>query len=104
MVIRTAAAVLKARERLNTGYVWPSCLRMLVHRDDSVQTALMRHNRSIYDQLCGKEREMASVKLVVVEGVLSALREASLALVDSLRTSQKINSSAKIISLVSHCR
>ena len=96
MVIRTDAAVLKARERLNTGYVWPSCLRMLVHRDDSVQTALMRHNRSIDDQLCGKEREMAC-EACCVEGMLSVLQEPSLVLIESLRTSQKSNSSAKII-------
>ena len=38
------------------------------------------------------------MKLVVLvwKGVLSALREASLALFDSLRTSQKSDSSAKI--------
>ena len=83
--------------------MWPSCLRMLVHRDDSVQTALMRHNRSIYDQLCGKEREMAC-EACCVEGMLSVLREPSLVLIESLRTSQKSDSSAKINSLVSHCR
>ena len=73
---------------------------MLVHRDDSVQTALMRHNRSIYDQLCGKEREMDCE--ACVEGMLSVLREPSLVLIESLRTSQKSDSSAKANSLVSY--
>ena len=39
-----------------------------------------------------------------VEGMLSALREPSLVLIESLRTSQKSDSSAKTNSLVSHCR
>ena len=68
---------------------------MLVHRDDSVQTALMRHNRSIYYQLCGKEREMAC-EACCVEGMLSVSREPSLVLIESLRTSQKSDSSSKI--------
>ena len=99
--VRDRCGWLKAGERLNTGYAWPSCVRMVVHRDDSVQTALMRHNRSIYDQLCGEEREMAC-EACRVEGMLSVLREPSLVRIESLRTSQKSDSSAKIISLVSY--
>ena len=76
---------------------------MLVHRDDSVQTALMRDTTGQYMISCGKEREMAC-EACCVEGMLSVLREPSLVLIESLRTSQKSDSSAKINSLVSYAR